>query len=240
VGDRPRILVGTAGWSIAARHADSFPGNGTHLQRYARHLDAVEINSSFHRPHRRETYERWASSVAEDFRFSVKLPKTITHERRLVDCRALLDLFMGQVVGLGEKLAVLLVQLPPSLQFDELAASAFFADLRSRTKAGIALEPRHESWFGASVADVIGKYRVSRVAADPARIADADRPAGWKHLAYFRLHGSPRIYRSDYSDRLEKIAADLSQTTGEVWCIFDNTTESHALGNALSIARLIK
>ena len=90
---------------------------GSHLERYGAILNAVEINSSFYRPHRTATYERWAASVPEDFRFAVKVPKAITHERRLKDVGDLLDRFLSEVSGLGPKLGPLLVQLPPSLSF---------------------------------------------------------------------------------------------------------------------------
>jgi uncharacterized protein YecE (DUF72 family) len=83
-----KLLIGTAGWGLDRRYAAHFPEAGSHLERYSRALNAAEINSSFHRPHRRSTYERWAASVPAEFRFSVKLPKTITHERRLVGCEA--------------------------------------------------------------------------------------------------------------------------------------------------------
>ena len=237
----PSIFVGTAGWSIASRHAGDFPGEGTHLERYGRRLDAVEINSSFYRPHRREIYERWALSVPEDFRFSVKLPKSITHERRLVDCGELLDRFLAQAGGLGPKLGAILVQLPPNLGFDEVTGPLFLAHLRSRTEARIALEPRHESWFEETVTAELGKHHVARVAADPARVPGADQPSGWDGFAYFRLHGSPSIYRSDYADRLDAISRQVKKAAGaEIWCIFDNTMANHALGNALSLAQRLR
>ncbi|MDB5818734.1 MAG: hypothetical protein JWQ11_2374, partial [Rhizobacter sp.] len=78
--ERPDIRVGTAGWSLTAAVADRFAGQGQHLARYARVLRCAEINSSFHRSHRFETYRKWASMVPDEFRFSVKLPRTITHE----------------------------------------------------------------------------------------------------------------------------------------------------------------
>src|SRR4029078_9092426 len=104
--------IGTAGWSVPSSYLDRVPPGGSHLERYARRLSAVEINSSFHRAPRRIAYQRWAQSVPADFRFAVKLPKTITHEAGLADCGALLDRFVDEVTGLGDKLAVLLVQLP--------------------------------------------------------------------------------------------------------------------------------
>ena len=84
MGEAVRTRIGTAGWSIPSRLADAFPKAGTHLARYAGRLQAVEINSSFYRSHRPATYARWARDVPEDFRFSVKMPKAITHEARLV------------------------------------------------------------------------------------------------------------------------------------------------------------
>ncbi len=111
------VRVGTAAWSIPKLHAQAFPEEGSHLERYGAVLNAVEINSSFYRPHQRSTYERWAGTVPDAFRFAVKVPKAITHERRLADTDALLDRFLSEVSGLGKRLGPLLVQLPPKLSF---------------------------------------------------------------------------------------------------------------------------
>ncbi|MDH6231384.1 uncharacterized protein YecE (DUF72 family) [Mesorhizobium soli] len=233
-------FIGTAGWNIAAAHAQRLPGTGTQLARYACGLNAVEIDSSFYRPHRRETYERWADSVPAEFRFSVKLPNTITHDQRLADCSALIGEFLAHANGLGKKLGVLLVQLPPSLAFDAPTAEVFLAELRAESDAGIALEPRHASWFEPEAEALLARYRVARVAADPAHFAAADMPAGWQGLAYFQLHGSPRVYHSDYVPEslgaIERQVDEATRAGREVWCIFDNTAQGHALGNALDLA----
>src|SRR5690242_13869791 len=125
----PFIDVGCAGWSIRREYAEHFPATGTHLERYARRLPAVEINSSFYRPHRPETYARWAASVPESFRFAVKVPKEITHTRRLRDVADPLDRFLSETRALGDKLGPLLVQLPPSLRFETEVVEAFFTIL---------------------------------------------------------------------------------------------------------------
>ncbi len=117
----------------------------SHLARYAARFAVTEINSSFYRPHQRTVYEKWAAAVPAHFRFSAKLPKTITHERRLLGCEDLLDAFLAQAAGLGAKLACLLVQLPPSFAFDARIAGDFLALLRSRHAGAVALEPRHAS-----------------------------------------------------------------------------------------------
>lgn len=232
------IRIGTAGWALPAAERALFDEGASNLQRYATRFDCVEINSSFYRRHRPDTWRRWADSVPEDFRFSVKLPKAITHVNRLADCHVLLDEFASDTRGLGEKFAVALVQLPPKLAFDPGVASAFLADLRSRVPARIACEPRHPSWFEADATEVLHREGVARVAADPAIVPDGSRPAGARDLAYWRLHGSPNIYRSSYApDVLERYSREMRSlmTTADVWCIFDNTASSAATRNALDL-----
>ena len=105
------LRIGTAGWNVPARYAAELPRDGSQLERYAQALNAVEINSSFYRPHHRATYERWAQSTPAGFRFSVKMPRTITRFARLNNCSAMLDRFVAEVMGLHEELGVLLCSL---------------------------------------------------------------------------------------------------------------------------------
>ena len=238
------MWIGTAGWSIPKEHAAPFPTTGSHLERYGAILNAVEINSSFYRPHRTATYERWAISVPDDFRFAVKVQKAITHERRLKDASDLLDRFVSEVSGLGHKLGPLLVQLPPSLSFQAGIADQFLSELRDRIKGGIACEPRHASWFTPEVEALLDGFRIARIAADLAPAAGADEPGGWRGLVYYRLHGSPRMYYSTYSpEYLAAIAEVLARDAAaavETWCIFDNTAAFAATGDALTTRRLVQ
>lgn len=152
---RELIHAGCAGWSVPGAVHDRFPEAGSHLERYASVFPAVEINSSFYRPHRAATYARWRESVPESFRFSAKLPKAIPHEARLHDVEEALEKFIGEVSHLERKLGCLLVQLPPSLQFDAPVARRFFRKLRSLTSAGLVCEPRHMTWFSPAAAEVL-------------------------------------------------------------------------------------
>ncbi len=233
---------GCAGWSIPRPYAQHFPASGSHLKRYAARFGAVEINSSFYRPHRPQTYARWAASVPDDFRFAVKVPQRITHEHRLRHAAGVLDAFLSEVRELGDKLGPLLVQLPPSLGFDEVVAQAFFSQLRESFNGQVVCEPRHASWFGAEANDLLVKFEVARVAADPAPVIEAALPGGWNGLTYFRLHGSPTIYRSAYPrEYLEQLAASLQENFKKklpTWCIFDNTADGAATQNALQLAEL--
>lgn len=232
-----RAFIGTAGWSIPREHADRFPADGSHLERYARVFNAVEINSSFYRPHRTATYERWAASVPEDFRFAVKAPKAITHEQRLENASDPLERFLAEARGLGAKLGPLLVQLPPSLAFSAHAAQ-FFATLRDRFAGDVVCEPRHATWFTDEVDALLRDQRIGRVAADPAPVPRAAMTGGDPRLRYHRLHGSPRMYYSAYEPNVldataRRLAADLAEGVSP-WCIFDNTAAFAAMPDALA------
>jgi uncharacterized protein YecE (DUF72 family) len=233
------LSIGTAGWTVPARYAVAVPAGGSQLERYARVLNAVEINSSFYRPHRRETYERWAAATPEHFRFSVKLPRTITHFARLKNCDAMLDRFLDEVTGLGDRLGVLLVQLAPKLAFDAEVAGRFFGELHARIATPVALEPRNASWFAPEMDEWLARHRIARVAADPPRVAGADEAGGWDGLVYYRWHGSPRIYSSSYGDAalagLRRRLDESSKRGAETWCIFDNTASGAAFRNALAL-----
>lgn len=167
------------------------------------------------------------------------MPKTITHGLRLRRAGELLEGFLAEASGLGDKLGCLLVQLPPSLDFEAAVAGEFFADLRARCSLPVACEPRHPSWFTPEVDDWLREIRVARVAADPARVPEAGEPGGWRGMSYYRLHGSPRIYYSAYSEEyLDDLARRIREDEAagrEVWCIFDNTTLGAATGNALAL-----
>lgn len=238
-----RVFIGTAGWSIPRIHKARFPEAGSHLERYGSVFFAAEINSSFYRPHRKSTYERWAGSTPDHFRFSVKAPKTITHEPSPAFSGDV-EAFLSEIAGLGAKLGPILIQLPPKRDFVAAEALRLLGPFRDRTAGAIVLEPRHASWFSAAVDDVLAALNIARVAADPPRAAAGDRPGGWSGAAYYRLHGSPHIYRSSYAEeRLTGIAQNLLDVAGvgaDAWCIFDNTTSYAAAGDALALLDLTR
>lgn len=172
-------------------------------------------------------------------RFSVKLPRQITHERRLVDCAQPLSAFLADARLLGPQLGCVLVQLPPSLAFDPNAAGAFLGQLRARHEGDVALEPRHASWFAPQADALLVAHRIARVLADPVRHEAGRRPGGWHGLVYLRLHGSPRVYDSAYEAALlQALAQRMTQEANagrRVWCIFDNAASGAAAGNALDL-----
>jgi uncharacterized protein YecE (DUF72 family) len=175
--------------------------------------------------------------VPDGFRFAVKLPKAITHEKRLADCGESIEAFAAQTAELGDRRGPILAQLPPSLVFDARTAARFFGDLRDAIGDGpIVCEPRHASWFAPAADRVLIDHHIARVAADPAKVPEAAHPGGWPGLRYVRLHGSPRIYYSSYdAAMIAKLADDARAAEVEAWTIFDNTTSGAAIENALAM-----
>ena len=240
------VRIGCAGWSIPSRDAPLFGNEGHHLARYATRFDCVEINSTFHRSHRRATFERWAASVPPGFLFSVKLPRTITHDARLERVCGLLTTFFDDASGLGTAFGGVLVQLPPSLGFDAAVAARFLGMLRRRWQGPVALEPRHAGWFTPAAQALLQRHRVARVAADPAAVAGAGVPGGagvdarWR---YWRWHGSPRRYYSRYEEAaLRALASSLvaaAHARAPAWCILDNTAHGHAIGDAARLQAFV-
>jgi uncharacterized protein YecE (DUF72 family) len=228
-------FIGTAAWSIARPVADRFPAEGSGLARYAAVFNAVEINSTFYRRHRPQTFQRWVESVPEVFRFSVKLPKQITHELRLRDAEQVFEQFLADIEPLVPKLGPLLCQLPPNLAFDNDGVSGGLKSLRRHYNGTIVIEPRHPSWGTDAASDLLGELGIAQVVADPVRIevavqADHDPQ-------YLRLHGKPKIYYSSYSE--EEIQGFAEKLQPDAWCIFDNTASGAAIRNALDMLQLL-
>lgn len=236
---RQTVRVGCAGWNIPQQVAAHFSSGGSHLERYSQSFNCCEINSSFYRPHKKETWERWARSVPTGFRFSVKAPRTITHEAKLNCSSEVLSAFLKQIEFLREKLGPVLIQLPPSLEFDHTRSRMFLSMLRRCFSGDVVWEPRHASWFEGESDNLLKEFSIARVAADPACVLASAWPGGLASLAYFRLHGSPRRYFSAYSsDSLNMIVTQMASLDARtrIWCIFDNTALGAATRNALELA----
>jgi uncharacterized protein YecE (DUF72 family) len=231
-----------AGWSNPpAKRPDRHPQQ-THLSYYATHFSCVEINSSFYRPHQPATYERWRDETPAPFRFSVKMPRAVTHESHLKRCTAEVGRFYDSIQALQPKLAVILVQLPPSLEFNGRAIRAFFKHSPRLPGTKVVCEPRHPSWFTRVAESALRDTGVSRVAADPANCPGAETPGGAPRFAYFRWHGAPRMYYSKYSEeQLAAFAATVRDSeAAEIWCVFDNTARHAAWGDALQFTAALR
>lgn len=234
----PTTRIGLAGWSNPPSHKTRRLSSQSHLEYYAHHFGCVEINSSFYRPHRPSTYAAWALATPRTFRFSVKMPRSITHDSGLRGTSRDMTQFFSGIEALRRKLSVVLIQLPPSLVFEQRVAKGFFHSIPRLSGVTLACEPRHVSWFTATAGDLLADWSVARVAADPARTTGAGSPGGDLAVAYYRWHGSPHLYYSSYSDdQVDALAEDIRHRgRRHTWCIFDNTARHAAWDNALALA----
>ena len=150
--------------------------------------------------------------------------------------------FYDEIAALRPKLAVVLVQLPPSLEFNGRVVRAFFKSVPRLRGTKMVCEPRHPSWFTNAAASILQEAGISRVAADPARCLGAEVPGGARRLAYFRWHGSPHVYYSKYSAaQLTTFAAAVNTNKAtETWCVFDNTAHYAAWDDALQFAAALQ
>lgn len=228
-----------------SKHRAYFPGTGSGLARYAETFAVVEVNASFYRAVRAETFASWAEQTPEGFRFSVKINRAVTHAARL-SANAKLEQALEPMMSLGAKLAAVLIQLPPTLAHEPERDAAFLTRLRGIYAGMVAWEPRHPSWQSPEVQALLVEHRVTPVRTEipEPQIPEpqipgpgAAQPAGG---AYVRLHGSPRRYYSAYSSAdLTALATWLRATPPPTITIFDNTASSAGVRNALELVELM-
>lgn len=237
-----RLRVGCASWQVPKSLRRDFGGAGTHLQRYAHRLGAVEVNSSFYKEHWRRSWAKWHDETPDGFRFAVKAPRWLTHEGGLWALDGLDD-FVEQIGGLGEKLGPMLLQLPPKLAFEPEAMRGFFEALRERHAGPVVCEPRHASWLTEEADAFLEEFFVARAEVDPSRHPADDEPGGWHGLRYVRLHGSPKRFYSEYdADSLRELGGQLRSFARETetWCIFNNTARDGGTKNALELQEFVQ
>ncbi len=255
--------VGTSGWKYPEWRGKFYPKGliqRLELSYFAERIHTLELNGPFYGLMRPSTYQNWANEVPDGFRYAVKGWKTISHFKKLKDVEKPLSQFFGSgVLDLGEKLGPILWQLPPSLRFDTQTLSSFLELLPTTTAeaaifAGVdapdhsvslryALEPRNDSFSDPDVAMILKNHDVAMVTSDnPGRFPVFHEVTA--SFAYFRLHGTPRMYYSDYSDEQLATWADgmsrLLQGGRDVYCYFDNTAGGRAPYNAISLAEMLQ
>lgn len=158
-----KIRTGTCAWSYEDWKGGFYPVGlppGERLAYYATHFDAVEVDSTFYHAPTQKMTRHWAEITPEGFVFACKMPRGITHERRLRDCDEAVEHLLQGLDPLGEKLACVLIQLPPSfrLKHDEAALRQFLKQLPRSVR--FAVEFRHHEWHLPRIAEQLEENRV--------------------------------------------------------------------------------
>jgi uncharacterized protein YecE (DUF72 family) len=190
-----RVRIGTSGYSYAEWkgnfYPEKFPAKEM-LRFYAQRFPTVEINNTFYRMPTEALIRGWAEQVPQDFSFVIKVPKRITHDKRLKECRELLTYLFDATATLGERLGPLLVQLPPNFKKDVPLLKAFFGDMPERRR--VAVEFRNTSWFDDEVFELLRAERAALCVADTGEepVVPLVATTDWGYL---------RLRREDFSDK---------------------------------------
>jgi uncharacterized protein YecE (DUF72 family) len=181
-----QLYVGTSGFSYKQWKGPFYPEDlpaKEMLRYYAERLSSVEINNTFYRMPRASVLESWVTQVPDSFRFAIKASRRITHLKRLKEAGEETDYLLGQLAALGDRLGVVLFQLPPNLKRDLPRLRAFLALLDGRVPA--SFEFRHESWRDDEVAETLREQGAALCCAD-----DDEQPGqlvATAPFAYLRL-----------------------------------------------------
>jgi uncharacterized protein YecE (DUF72 family) len=236
------LRVGTSGWQYRHWKGRFYPWElpvSRWLDHYVKYFDTVELNNPFYRQPERKTFERWRTSVPDDFLYAVKLNRFITHIKRLKIERDSVERSYGTLAGLGPKAAVVLVQLPPRMKFDEPRAERFFKMVAPRRRRH-AIEPRDSSWFTDDALAFLRRRNIALVIGETPRWPT--HIAVTSDLVYLRFHGPERLYASNYSDaELREWADRIKAWRGDgrdVFAYFNNDEQGFAINNALRLRDL--
>lgn len=236
-----KVFIGCSGFSERSWKGYFYPDelpSKEYLNFYAEKLNAVEINSTFYRRPTPKTLENWRCSTGNDFKFFIKIPKTVTHIKRLnVTSQETTDFCHHIAQGLEEKLGGFLFQLPPSFQYTEENMQKVLESVDPNYLN--VVEFRHTSWWNNEVYHQMKNEGVvfSGVSI-PKEISD-EVIINHEKFLYYRLHGVPQMFKSEYSDsELEKLSEKINSFKGTSFIFFNNTFGISGIKNALTLKKL--
>jgi len=199
---------------------------------YCEHFNSLELNVTFYRFPTEERLQTWFKKSPDDFLFSVKAPKLITHYKKFIGCKRLLkDFYSACHTGLKNKLGCVLFQMPPSIQYSEEKTEQIISSLNPDFKN--VLEFRHKSWWSKKVYAALAENKitfcsVSHPALPQTMVANT-------RTAYVRLHGIPKMFYSNYTPgemRALRNALLRKKNVKEVYVYFNNTAGIAGVVNA--------
>lgn len=239
-----RLHIGTSGWNYKNWKEDFYKGvpQKRWLQHYASQFDSVEVNATFYRQLKEDTYRKWVGETPESFSFAIKGTRYATHIKRLKNPEESIIKQRDNIAPLEPKLCAVIWQLPASLH-KNLDRLRDFAESLSRNwpHTPHALEFRHESWFDDEVADILGEHGLANCLSDAPDWPMWDRVLSG--LAYVRLHGHTELYRSEYTEedlrRWADIIREWLEQGNTMHVYFDNTDGNHAYRNGLRLREML-
>ena len=240
---KSRIYIGCSGFSNRDWKGFFFPEElppKEQLNFYATQFNTVEINSTFYRRPRPQTLQNWYERTGEDFKFFIKIPKTITHIKRLKDTAAETTDFCNHIHnGIKEKLAGFLFQMPPSFHYSEEHLEQLIKTVDFRFLH--IVEFRHKSWWTEEIFETLKKKNIVFSGVSFPKDIPDDFIINNSKSVYYRLHGVPVLFKSEYSvEELEKLAKEIKKAKQDVFIFFNNTWGTAALKNALYLKKILE
>ncbi|WP_293895504.1 DUF72 domain-containing protein [Flavobacterium sp.] len=205
---------------------------------YCKHFDTFEVNATFYKFPTLRIFQNWFNRTPDDFLLSVKAPKLITHINKFIDCERLLDDFYTRALeGLKHKLASVLFQFPPSYHYSQERLELIISKLNLYYNN--VLEFRHESWWMPEVENKLAENNITLCSVSHPNLPETIFMASSQ--TYFRLHGRPSMFYSDYGTvDLEKFK-DLilnNNSVKKVFVYFNNTASISGILNAVEMKKL--
>jgi uncharacterized protein YecE (DUF72 family) len=242
------LLLGTCGWSYQEWVGRFYPNNKVaKLPFYAKVFDTVEVDSSFYRMPSKSMVKGWAKATGPFFKFSLKLPKMITHERALIDAEDELAKFLDVIKPLEDfgKLGCLLVQLAPSFAYDQADSLESFLSILPE-HMHFAVEFRHYSWDRKEALDLLKKYKVANtITESPIEFLSKLAVTTPTH-SYVRWHGRGKKIWYDYTYSEQELESwlpklkELEEKVGMLYAYFNNHYRADAPYNTLQLLRMRK
>ena len=238
-----RIYIGCSGFSNRDWKGFFFPEellSKEQLNFYATQFNTVEINSTFYRRPRPQTLANWHERTGEDFKFFIKIPKTITHIKRLKETAAETADFCKHIHhGIQEKLAGFLFQMPTSFHYREEHLEQLIKTVDFRFLN--VVEFRHKSWWTEEIFETLKKKNIVFSGVSFPKDIPDDFIINNSKSVYYRLHGVPVLFKSEYSvEELEKLAKEIKKAKQDVFVFFNNTWGTAALKNALYLKKILE
>jgi uncharacterized protein YecE (DUF72 family) len=241
--NKGKIHIGTSGWHYS-HWSGVFYHEGMkekeYLEYYSGFFDTVEINSSFYHLPLRTTFARWKEITSENFIFSVKASRYITHQKKLKDAAESVSLFLERTENLEEKLGMILFQLPPGWDFNRESFAEFLEKLPVGRK--YAFEFRNHGWINDSVFQLLSSHKMTFCVFDLEGYTTPKQVTS--NQVYVRLHGPGGAYQGSYSEEaLSEWANDLGEWSSrgiDVFCYFNNDQAGYAVKNAMRLSEILK
>jgi uncharacterized protein YecE (DUF72 family) len=239
------VYIGTSGWQYDHWRGTFYPegvAQSRWLEFYSERFRVVELNNSFYRLPKKETFSGWAERTPDDFILAAKMSRYLTHVRRLKEPREPIERFLRRAGGLGSKLGPVLLQLPPTLKASESALEEALDHFPGNVR--VALEPRHDSWFTDQIAGVLSEHNAALCLADRGAepVTPVWRTADWTFLRFHEGTGSPHpcYKRGTMEIWVDRLADGWGKKRSDVFVFFNNDPRACALRDSVVFAELLQ